>query len=84
MASPKRATSATSFSAEALADLIERNRTRDAESQARAITARAFDYAGTRLEDDVAALVVKIVRDSLPGPIAVPTPVRPGTRRRPD
>lgn len=45
---------------EALVDVIDRNRTRQAEDQAEAVTRRAVEYAGARLEDDVAALVVKV------------------------
>jgi sigma-B regulation protein RsbU (phosphoserine phosphatase) len=47
----------------ALLDVIERDRTLDAENQAQAITTLALAYAGSSLEDDVAALVVKVVRD---------------------
>jgi serine phosphatase RsbU (regulator of sigma subunit) len=46
--------------AEALVDVIERNRTREAERQAEALTSFAFEYANERLHDDVAALVVKV------------------------
>jgi sigma-B regulation protein RsbU (phosphoserine phosphatase) len=45
---------------EALADVIERTRAHEAEQQAEAVTRHAYDYAGARLEDDIAALVVKI------------------------
>lgn len=46
--------------ADALVDVIKRNRAREAEQQAEAVTRYAYEYAGTRLEDDVAALVVKV------------------------
>jgi len=46
--------------AEALVDVIERHRTFEAERQAEAVTRHAFEYAGERLHDDVAALVVKV------------------------
>ena len=46
--------------AAALVEVIELNRAREAEQQAEAITRYAYEYAGSRLEDDVAALVVKI------------------------
>ena len=46
--------------ADALVDVIERNRVCEAEQQAEAVTRYAYEYAGTRLEDDVAALVVKV------------------------
>lgn len=45
---------------EALVDVIERNRARQAEEQAEAVTRRALEYAGESLSDDVAALVVKL------------------------
>jgi serine phosphatase RsbU (regulator of sigma subunit) len=45
---------------EALADVVLRNATGDAELQAEAVTQRAYDYAGGLLHDDVAALVVKV------------------------
>jgi serine phosphatase RsbU (regulator of sigma subunit) len=46
--------------ADALVGVIERNRAREAEQQAEAITRYAHEYAGARLEDDIAALVVKV------------------------
>lgn len=45
---------------EALADVVLRNASRDAEEQAEAVTQCAYDYAGGMLHDDVAALVVKV------------------------
>jgi len=50
----------TFLGATALLDVIERHRTSEAEQQAEAITRYAYEYAGERLQDDVAALVVKI------------------------
>jgi sigma-B regulation protein RsbU (phosphoserine phosphatase) len=52
--------SLTFLGPDALVDVIERNRAREAEQQAEAVTRHAYEYAGTRLEDDVAALVVKV------------------------
>ncbi len=46
--------------ADALVEVIERNRAREAEQQAEAVTRYAYEYAGSRLEDDIAALVVKV------------------------
>jgi sigma-B regulation protein RsbU (phosphoserine phosphatase) len=46
--------------ADALVDVIERHRGFEAERQAEAVTRHAFEYAGERLQDDVAALVVKV------------------------
>ncbi|MDB5040264.1 MAG: hypothetical protein JWN27_990, partial [Candidatus Eremiobacteraeota bacterium] len=46
--------------ADALVGVIEANRAREAEQQAEAITRYAHEYAGARLEDDIAALVVKV------------------------
>lgn len=46
--------------ADAIVDVIERNRARRAEQQAEAVTRCAYEYAGARLEDDIAALVVKV------------------------
>ena len=46
--------------ADALADVIGRNRTRAAEVQAESVTRHAYEYAGARLTDDVASLVVKV------------------------
>lgn len=46
--------------ADALVDVIERNRAREAEQQAEAATRYAYEYAGARLEDDIAVLVVKV------------------------
>ena len=46
--------------ADALVDVIEENRAREAEQQAEAVTRYAYEYAGDRLEDDVAALVMKV------------------------
>jgi serine phosphatase RsbU (regulator of sigma subunit) len=43
-----------------LADVIERNRERSAEDQAEAIVRHAFNYAGPRLTDDVAAVVLRV------------------------
>lgn len=48
----------------ALAKVIERNRELSAEQQAQSVTATAYDYAGPRLQDDVAALVVKVLQQS--------------------
>ena len=48
--------------AHALAKVIERNAALTAEQQAQSITACAYGYAGPRLKDDVAALVVKILQ----------------------
>jgi serine phosphatase RsbU (regulator of sigma subunit) len=45
---------------DALVDVIERHRAAAAEQQAEAVTRYAFEYAGERLHDDVAALVVKV------------------------
>jgi serine phosphatase RsbU (regulator of sigma subunit) len=46
--------------AEALVPVIERHRDLEAERQAEAVTAYAYEYAAERLHDDVAALVVKV------------------------
>jgi len=46
--------------AEALVEVILRNRAREAERQAEAVTDRAFEYSNQQLRDDVAALVVKV------------------------
>lgn len=46
--------------ADAVVDVILRNRARQAEWQAEALTRRAYDYADEHLRDDVAALVVKV------------------------
>ena len=46
-----------------LATVIERNRDRSAEEQAQAIVRRAVEYAGTRLADDVAAMVLNVEAD---------------------
>jgi len=43
-----------------LATVIEDNRARSAEEQAQAIVARAFEHAGARLADDVAAVVLNV------------------------
>lgn len=48
---------------EPLATVIERNRDRSADEQARAIVTRAFEYAGVRLADDVAAVVLRVEPD---------------------
>ena len=45
---------------ESLVDVIERYRACEAEQQAEAVTRHAYEYAGERLQDDVAALVVKV------------------------
>ena len=45
---------------EPLVDIIEQHRAFEAEQQAEAVTRYARDYAGERLQDDIAALVVKI------------------------
>jgi serine phosphatase RsbU (regulator of sigma subunit) len=45
---------------EALVEIIDQHRTQEAEQQAQAVTRYAFEYAGPRLEDDIAALVVKV------------------------
>ena len=45
---------------EALVDIIERNRLREAERQAEALTHFAYEFANEQLHDDVAALVVKV------------------------
>ncbi len=47
----------------ALATVIERHRDRSANEQAQAIVTRAFEYAGARLADDVAALVLNVEED---------------------
>ncbi len=44
----------------ALATIIESNRTRPAAELAQAVALRAYEYAGPRLEDDVAAVILKI------------------------
>ena len=46
--------------AEALVDVVERNRACEAEQQAEALTRYAYEYANEQLHDDVAALVVKV------------------------
>jgi serine phosphatase RsbU (regulator of sigma subunit) len=46
--------------ADALVEVIERHRAFEAEQQAEAVTRYAFEYAGERLHDDVAALVIKV------------------------
>jgi sigma-B regulation protein RsbU (phosphoserine phosphatase) len=46
--------------ARALASVVKWNFELSAEQQAQSITARAYSYAGARLLDDVAALVVKV------------------------
>ncbi len=46
--------------ADALIEVVERNRSCDAEKQAEALTRYAFEYSNERLRDDVAALVVKV------------------------
>jgi serine phosphatase RsbU (regulator of sigma subunit) len=46
--------------AEALVEVILRNRAREAERQAEAVTLRAYEHSNEQLRDDVAALVVKI------------------------
>jgi sigma-B regulation protein RsbU (phosphoserine phosphatase) len=46
--------------AQALVDVILENRIRDAEEQAEAVTRRAAEFAGPRLHDDVAVLVIKV------------------------
>ncbi|GAC1619288.1 MAG: hypothetical protein NVS4B13_11510 [Candidatus Elarobacter sp.] len=46
--------------AEAMVDVILRNRAREAERQAEALTQYAYEYANECLHDDVAALVVKV------------------------
>jgi serine phosphatase RsbU (regulator of sigma subunit) len=43
-----------------LATVIEHNRVRSAQEQAQAIVTRAFEYAGARLADDVAAVVLTV------------------------
>ena len=45
---------------EALVEVILRNRAREAERQAEAITLHAYEYSNQLLRDDVAALVVKV------------------------
>jgi sigma-B regulation protein RsbU (phosphoserine phosphatase) len=45
---------------DALATTIEHNRERSADQQAQALTMRAFGHANSRLQDDVAALVVRV------------------------
>jgi serine phosphatase RsbU (regulator of sigma subunit) len=47
--------------AHALVNVVDRNSTLSAQQQAQSITASAYGYAGPRLRDDVAALVVKIL-----------------------
>jgi sigma-B regulation protein RsbU (phosphoserine phosphatase) len=46
-----------------LATVIEQNRDRSAEEQAQAVVTRAFEYAGPRLADDVAAVVLNVEAD---------------------
>ena len=46
--------------ADALVDVVERYRFREAEEQAEALTQYAYEYANEQLHDDVAALVVKV------------------------
>ena len=48
---------------DALVDVVDRYRTCEAELQAEALTRYAYEYAGERLHDDVAALVVKVQTD---------------------
>jgi serine phosphatase RsbU (regulator of sigma subunit) len=45
---------------EALATIIERNRERPAAELAAAVALQAYEYAGPRLRDDVAALILKV------------------------
>jgi sigma-B regulation protein RsbU (phosphoserine phosphatase) len=45
---------------EPLVDIIERHSAFEAEQQAEAVTRYASEYAGERLQDDIAALVIKI------------------------
>lgn len=45
--------------ANALVDVIEQNSALEAEQQAEALTRYAYEFAGKRLQDDIAALVVK-------------------------
>ncbi len=47
--------------AHALVNVVDRNSALSAQQQAQSITASAYGYAGPRLRDDVAALVVKIL-----------------------
>jgi sigma-B regulation protein RsbU (phosphoserine phosphatase) len=56
----------TFLGATALVDIIERYRTFEAEKQAEAITRYAYEYAGERLQDDVAALVIKVDTQTTP------------------
>ncbi len=48
--------------ADAIIDIIRRTHDRSAAEQAQAVTAVALEFAGTRLQDDIAALVAKITR----------------------
>jgi sigma-B regulation protein RsbU (phosphoserine phosphatase) len=50
----------TFLGAQAFVDVILANRIRVAEEQAEAVTQYAVEYAGPRLHDDVAALVIKV------------------------
>jgi serine phosphatase RsbU (regulator of sigma subunit) len=50
--------------AAALATVIERNREFTAEEEARAVTAAAYAFAGSRLRDDVASLVVNVLENA--------------------
>jgi sigma-B regulation protein RsbU (phosphoserine phosphatase) len=45
---------------QALVEIIDRNRAREAERQAEALTHYAYEFANERLHDDIAALVVKV------------------------
>lgn len=47
---------------DAIVDAVKRSCDQSAEMQARAVTALALEYAGSRLQDDIAALVVKVTR----------------------
>jgi sigma-B regulation protein RsbU (phosphoserine phosphatase) len=58
--SEARNTSREYLGTDALVDVILRNRAREAERQAEALTEYAYEYASGQLRDDVAALVVKI------------------------
>lgn len=50
---------------DALATTIEHNRERSAHQQAHALTMRAFGHANAHLQDDVAALVVRLIDNDL-------------------
>ena len=58
--SEARDASRTFLGSDALAEVILRNRVREAEQQAQAVTQFAYEYANGLLHDDVAALVVKV------------------------